>query len=336
MTSRAVRVSVIIIVLNGEAYIEEAVQSVQQQTHQDWELLIVDDGSSDGTLSIARRFRESDDRIRLLQHRNSVTLGMSKTRNLGLGEAAGEYVAFLDADDAWLPNKVAEQIALLESHPSAAMVYGRTIIWNAWSGGQDFFYDLGVTPNRLYEPPKLFFQLLENQYQTPTTCNAMVQRQAALEVGGFDDRFLGMFEDQVFFAKMLALHPVYVSNRTWAKYRQHENSSSARAGPKNEFVDHIRFLSAIREFLVARGKRLSKERLAVERVIGSLDALANAKQTLQTVNGLAEQLVKQKGQLDKARKAYEKAVELDPNNNEIRQNFDLFKEINDRTGSKDK
>ncbi|WP_051531646.1 glycosyltransferase family 2 protein [Sphingomonas sp. URHD0057] len=272
MRREAVQVSAIIIVLNGEAYLEQAVRSVQGQTLKDWELLIVDDGSADGTIAIGNRFAESDARIRLLRHPDRGTRGMSDTRNLGLSAAAGDYVAFLDADDVWLPEKLAEQAALLKAHPAAAMVYGRTLIWNEWAGGNDFFYELGVAPDRLHEPPKLFFQLLENRYQTPTTCNAMIRRQAALDAGSFDGRFRGMFEDQVFFAKILALHPVYVSGQTWAKYRQHADSSSAGARAADVFETHVRYLMAIRGFLIARGKRFSKERLAVERTIARLVA----------------------------------------------------------------
>ena len=157
---------------------------------------------------------------------------MSAARNLGIAQARGKYIGFLDADDEWLPNKLLDQVALLEADPTLGMVYGRTTIWHSWQSlpsRQDFHYELGVTPGRAYEPPRLFENLLLNVYQTPTTCNALISRRVAVEVGGFEDAFKGMFEDQVFFAKVMMSTPVFVSDEVWAKYRQHSKSASVES-----------------------------------------------------------------------------------------------------------
>src|SRR5262249_40463181 len=99
-------VSVIMIFLNAEPFIEEAIDSVLQQTYADWELLLVDDGSSDASTQIARRFAAGlPGRVRYLEHDQHVNLGKSASRNLGISEARGEFIAFLDADDVWLPHK---------------------------------------------------------------------------------------------------------------------------------------------------------------------------------------------------------------------------------------
>jgi glycosyltransferase involved in cell wall biosynthesis len=269
------RVSAIIIVLNGEGFIAEAIESVRAQDFGDWELLVVDDGSTDSTRDIVQRFVDADpDRVHLLRHPDQANHGMSATRNLGIEEARGEFVAFLDADDVWTSDKLGQQVAILDQHPSAAMVYGRTLIWNLWdpsSGENDHFYGLGVEPDALYEPPRLYFQLLENVHQTPTTCNAMIRRSVLRELGGFDPRFRGMFEDQIFFAKLLLQHPVYISSECWAKYRQHGALSSAMLTDGRELRRaHLRYLRALRRYLMDRGDRLTPERLAVERAITGL------------------------------------------------------------------
>jgi glycosyltransferase involved in cell wall biosynthesis len=267
------QVSGIIIVLNGEDYIGEAIDSVLAQDFDDWELLIVDDGSTDRTRDIARFYVDAHpQRIRLLRHPDEGNHGMSATRNLGIAAARGEYVAFLDADDVWLPTKLSGQIQLLDSHPTAALVYGCTLIWNEWDSGSersDYFYSLGVAPDTLYEPPRLFHQLLENVHQTPTTCNAMMRRDAMLEVGGFDPAFRDMFEDQIFFAKLLLAYPAYVSGKCWAKYRQHRAATSSQAARKIRQA-HLRYLRALRRYLIQRGLAFSQPRLAVERTIASL------------------------------------------------------------------
>src|SRR5205085_628637 len=121
-------------------------------------------------------------------------------------------------------------IAVFESNPTVALVYGRTLIWYSWSLAatvQDFYYPLGVLPNNSYEPPAIFELLLENKAQSPTTCNALMRVELINWVGGFEEKFRGMFEDLTFFARALAVAPVYVSDQLWAKYRQHDESCSA-------------------------------------------------------------------------------------------------------------
>src|SRR5713226_2470741 len=160
------RVSVVVIFRDAERFLEEAVASVFAQTCSDWELLVVDDGSVDGSPVLARRMAERQpEQVFYLQHPGGVNRGMSASRNLGIRHARGDYVAFLDADDVWLPSKLAEQVALLEHHPEAAMVYGPTQWWYSWTGraedrDRDFVHPLGVAANSLVQPPGLLLQLL--------------------------------------------------------------------------------------------------------------------------------------------------------------------------------
>jgi glycosyltransferase involved in cell wall biosynthesis len=225
------RVSAIIVVFNGEAYLNEAINSVAAQSREDWELLVVDDGSTDSTQLIVRGVDPSlAGKVRLLTHPDGGNHGISASRNRGIAEARGEYVAFLDADDVWLPAKLAEQVAILDADPDLGMIYGRTLIWHSWErhpAREDFCYPLGVRPDERYEPPVLLNLLLENKVQTPTTCNAMIRRSLFERLGRFEDSFRLMFEDQTFFAKALAFAPCYVSDNTWAMYRQHSDSCSA-------------------------------------------------------------------------------------------------------------
>ncbi len=225
------RVSVIVVVLNGERFLREALDSVARQSFTDWELLVVDDGSTDSTSDIVRGYEKRlPSKIRLLSHHDGGNHGISASRNRGLADARGTYVAFLDADDIWMPEKLTEQVAIMESDRALGMVYGRTLIWFSWdheSHRTDFYYPLGVEADARYEPPTLFDLLLENKVQTPTTCNALLRSSLFADLGGFEDSFRLMFEDQTFFAKALAFAPAYVSDRTWAKYRQHPDSCSA-------------------------------------------------------------------------------------------------------------
>jgi glycosyltransferase involved in cell wall biosynthesis len=235
-------VSAIVIFLDEERFLAEAVESILAQSFEDWELILVDDGSSDRSPELARSYaRLHPRRIRCLTHPGGLNRGMSASRNLGIGAARGRYVGFLDADDVWMPEKLAEQCARLEAHPQCGLVYGRTLIWRSWNGGgEDFLYPLGVQPDAVYEPPRLFELLVENKAQSPTTCNALIRRSLFDAVGGFEDSFRDMFEDQAFFAKALLAAPAYVDGRLWAKYRQHEASCSARSGQAGGDLAHRR------------------------------------------------------------------------------------------------
>lgn len=115
------KISVIIPVYNTEKYLAEAIQSVLNQSLKPTEIIIVDDGSTDGSVSVVKTF---GDKVNLLLQPKNMGCGVA--RNRGIAEAQGEYLAFLDADDFWPENKLEIQLAYLQSHPEADMVFGMT------------------------------------------------------------------------------------------------------------------------------------------------------------------------------------------------------------------
>jgi glycosyltransferase involved in cell wall biosynthesis len=233
-------VSVITIFLNAEKFFSEAIESVFAQTYQHWELLLVDDGSTDGSTRIALNYAaQYPDKVRYLEHAGHQNRGMSASRNLGVMHAQGQYIAFLDADDVWLSQKLAQQVAILDTETRAAMLYGRTQIWYSWTGRpediqRDYMPNLGVKPDTLVEPPALFLLLISAGVQTPTTCNVLLRREVIDIVGGFEEDFHGLYEDQAFFVKVCLKMPVFVANTWWAKYRQHPDSCYALATKTGE------------------------------------------------------------------------------------------------------
>jgi len=113
------KVSVVIPVHNGEKYLAQAIESVLAQTYRDFELLIVDDGSTDGSRAVMDCYARRNDRIRILSQANR---GVSAAGNLGFEEARGAWVARLDADDIFLPDKLQRQIAFIRQHPDVRIV----------------------------------------------------------------------------------------------------------------------------------------------------------------------------------------------------------------------
>ncbi len=111
------KVSVIMPVYNCEKFIKHSIESVQNQTYKNWELLIVDDGSKDGSLDIAKKYAQEDKRIRVIKMpQNS---GVSVCRNLAVAKANGRYLAFIDSDDLWSEKKLEHQIAFMQEHNAA-------------------------------------------------------------------------------------------------------------------------------------------------------------------------------------------------------------------------
>lgn len=110
------QVSVIMPNFNGDRFLGASIQSVLNQSYQAWELLVIDDGSKDRSLEIVKEFSTRDSRVKLLRTKfPKVAMGPAAARNTGINEAKGRYIAFLDSDDLWLPNKLETQIAFMKS-----------------------------------------------------------------------------------------------------------------------------------------------------------------------------------------------------------------------------
>ena len=121
------KVSVIIPSYNRKAYIQETIESVRKQSYQDFEIILIDDGSTDGTLDILKGYGDS---IQLIQQKHAER---AAARNKGIEQSKGEYIAFLDSDDTWLPEKLALQIEIMEGSPQVVCVYGACLRMDAKS-----------------------------------------------------------------------------------------------------------------------------------------------------------------------------------------------------------
>ena len=256
----SVQVSVIIPFFNTPgSFLHEAVTSVLEQASVTLELLLVDDGSDPEAARKAREVAAAGGRrVRYLTHPDGGNHGTSATRNLGVSEARGEFVAFLDSDDVWLPDKLAEQVEVLRSTPAAAMVFGLSEYWNDWSGAPrlatSYVPDAGARQRRLLEPPVFVSDFLRGRIVVPNPSNFMVRRSAYLACGGFEESFPGMYDDQVFLAKLCLEHPVCVVPRCWDRYRQHQDSLSARDREMaTEESSRRRFLLWLRDYCRERG-----------------------------------------------------------------------------------
>ena len=290
-------VSVVIIFWNAERFIQEAIESVLVQTYSAWELLLVDDGSSDGSTAIARHYAgRHPERVRYLEHAGHANLGMSASRNLGIRDAHGPYLAFLDADDVWFSNTLEAQVAILEAHPEAAMLYGPIQWWYSWTGRpedreRDYVERLGVPSDAVIQPPGLLPLFLRDKAAVPS--GVLARREIVEWVGGFEDRFRGEYEDQVFCAKICLNAPVFASGQCWYRYRQHPDSCVLRGQRTGEtHAARLRFLNWLATYLSEQKVRERGVWRALElefwryRHPGAFRLLRRADRFVDQINGL--------------------------------------------------
>lgn len=168
-------ISVVMAAYNAEAYIGEAISSAMKQTFSNWELIVVDDCSFDRTVEIVNQFAQKDSRIKVYQ--NAQNMGVAMTRNAGIEKCRGSYVAFLDSDDVWKPNKLERQIKLLQE-TGASIVYCSYAIIDA--NGNPAKADYIV-------PAKVDFEsvLRENSM----ACSAMMIRREVFEQISFNAEY---------------------------------------------------------------------------------------------------------------------------------------------------
>jgi glycosyltransferase involved in cell wall biosynthesis len=188
-------VSVVMPAYNAAACVRRAVDSVLAQTWADFELLVVDDGSTDGTLDVLAGYGE---RIRVLTQPNA---GPAAARNHGLRESRGRYVAFLDADDWWLPAKLARQVALLDERPEIGFCSTATRV--VTEGGAP----AGDWPCGSDGGPLLETLFVRSAAVSGSTSGVLARRDLLLAAGGFDEALRG-FEDPDLWIR-LAAHAGY-------------------------------------------------------------------------------------------------------------------------------
>jgi glycosyltransferase involved in cell wall biosynthesis len=254
--SGAPRVSVIMIFLNGETFLAEAIESVIAQTFKDWEFLLVDDGSGPAATAIAKDYAARySGKIHYLEHPEHANRGMSATRNLGIRHARGELIAFLDADDIWLPTKLAEHVPLLEKHRDVDLVCGATVYWHNWSGGEDRTDQTGHKQDAVIYPPDAMLAVFPLGTAAPPSMSDIVLRADFVrKLDGFEEKFTGHYESRAFLSKVFLTSPVYFSSGVSNKYRQHPASCVQTALREGTHVQNrLDFLEWLEQYLRIRG-----------------------------------------------------------------------------------
>ena len=207
------KVSVIMNCLNGAPYLREALDSVFAQTFQDWEIVFWDNGSTDNSNAIACSYGE---RVRCFSNKTTTPLGAA--RNRAFAEAQGEYIAILDVDDIWLPNKLERQLPLLENDPKVGLVFSNSLFFDDEGDRAKHFQQ--THPHRGY----VFGALLQDNFISSET---MVFRRSVLERLSplFDERFTMVMDYELSLRVALSRKLDYI-DECLSKWRIHEDSGT--------------------------------------------------------------------------------------------------------------
>jgi glycosyltransferase involved in cell wall biosynthesis len=206
-------ISVILPVYNGDGTIRETIESVLNQTVSELELIVINDGSQDSTLDIVKGF--ADSRLKVFSYFNA---GQAASRNRGITHAVGEYIAFIDADDIWKPEKLETQLKALQENPHASVAYS----WTNHIDDKSQFLRVGcrmTTEGDVY-PELLIGNFIENG------SNPLIRRQAITEVGDFEIT-LNPAEDWDLWLRLAARYKFVVVKSPQVLYRVSTNSLSS-------------------------------------------------------------------------------------------------------------
>jgi len=232
--------SIICPLYNAEKYLDTCIKSVLDQTFTNWEMILVDDGSEDESLKKAGRWVKQDERIRVLQHPGTANKGVSASRNLGIKHANGTWVAFLDADDVWLPEKLKKQQEVICQYEKKDLVLvyclasvideegnpisdkNRTKSHNNIFG----FYGAGQPGLQI----DAFRWAVNKGFEAPTS-TVRCKKELVNELGGFEED-MHFSEDALMWYRMLEIGSIYFMDESLVHYRVHLTQWNASATSK--------------------------------------------------------------------------------------------------------
>lgn len=210
-TQHTPSVSVIMNCLNSSKYLREAIDSVYAQTYKDWEIIFWDNASIDNSAEIAKGY---DSKLRYFRSEETVILG--KVRNYAIEKARGEFIAFLDCDDLWLPNKLERQIPFFKKNLKVGLVFCDTIFFNQ-GGKQKQIYKKNKPPRG-----QIFKELLTNYFLSMET--VVIRREALDSLTEWFDERLTMNEEADLFNRIAYSWEADYIDEPLAKWRVHSNS----------------------------------------------------------------------------------------------------------------
>lgn len=242
----SVKISVIIPAYNAERTILETIASVQQQIFSNFELIVINDGSTDRTLELLNSVEEP--RLKIFSYTNG---GLPVARNRGISHAIGEFITFLDADDLWTPDKLELQLIALQQHPEAGVAYS----WTRYMDEKGEFFH---TSNTVLFEGDVYANLLMGNF-LESGSNPLIRKQAIESVGEFDPT-LASCEDWEYWLRLAASWHFIVVPKQQILYRQTSGAMSSKIEVMEKYhliVLERAFQSASLEFHLLKNQSIA-------------------------------------------------------------------------------
>jgi glycosyltransferase involved in cell wall biosynthesis len=244
-------ISVVIPAFNCEQFVGSCIESVQSQSYSRWEIIVVDDGSSDSTPDLVSAYSAREPRLRVLHHSGRRNRGVSASRNLAVKNARGTHLALLDADDEWLPEKLEMQIQALNSTPDIDMQFARThcigpngeILKHPDWPEMDWIYGHALHPGPVVRP---FDAFLSGEIGIPAS-TIFVHRQTAIDAGGFPEDLEFQVEDAAFSGMVLRSGKALFLDKVLARYRVHDQNYTTSLNSRSTIDSYWELYSHLEE-----------------------------------------------------------------------------------------
>ncbi|MFH0771923.1 MAG: glycosyltransferase [Candidatus Omnitrophota bacterium] len=215
------KISIQICCYNSEKYLEESIKSVLAQSFKDWELVIINDGSTDATEAIVKRYADMNLPIVYFYQRNK---GFASARNKALELSRGNWIAILDHDDLWYPEKLEIQNKSLEAYPEAKLHFSNS----------EWFVEKGEVIRNTIEANKFKTGIINEAYKKLLAegCfidseTALIERRALIEAGGFNERYAYIVDYDIFL-RLAKRHSFYYEDKVLARWRMHSSQATSR------------------------------------------------------------------------------------------------------------
>lgn len=240
-------ISVLVTSYNYERYIRQTLDSVLAQTYKNYEVIIVDDGSTDNSVTVIDEYVKKYKNFHLYQHNGGINKGLPASFKLGVEKAKGAYIAVLESDDYWAPNNLLEKVKMINKHPDAVIISNTIIPF-----GDDFDEVSKAKPyvellNHSFQE-KNVVTVTDDLFNHIPTFSAVMIKKDVLKNLDFDTP-IPAFLDLYLYKQILAKYPLYYIAKPLTYWRRHTKSYNAISNQVNNYAKEKEFLRKIKEVL---------------------------------------------------------------------------------------
>lgn len=245
-----IKISIITASYNYQDYIKQTIESVMAQTYQNWEMVIVDDGSKDNSVQVIKDYCNRDSRIKLFQHEGGVNKGLCKTVQLGIEKSQSDWLVFLESDDLITPDYLEEKVKVIRENPDIGFIFNDIETFGERAGVYDEYFDMQKKViQKLGNPADYFYALGKNNF-VPTFSVVMIKKSIMQELD-FSTKGGQPQLDWYLWRQAALNHKFYYIDKKLTKWRLHNTSYISKPIPE---IENLIFEFSYYKLCLKRGK----------------------------------------------------------------------------------